>query len=151
VPAPLWGRNLRDQLTHTEWNRLRRWALDRAGNRCQVCGLHVDGGRNLVCHERWRYEPDGDCWRQTLADVEIHCRPCDGPTHIGRLHQFGMVAVAPALRQLATVNGWTGAQTMAHYLQAKRRWQELSAIPAERWTQDLTWYDRWLQEQDTDG
>jgi hypothetical protein len=151
VPAPLWGRNLRDRLTRTEWNRLRRWALDRAGNSCQVCGLHVDGGRNLVCHEQWRYEPDGEGWTQRLMDVAIHCRQCDGPTHIGRLHQFGMIAVAPALRHLAAVNGWTHAKTMTHYLEAKRRWQQLSAIPAERWNQDLTWYDLWQQAHDTDA
>lgn len=140
VPRPLWKRNLRGgPLTHTEWRRLRRWALDEAGNACQACGHYVEGGRNLVCHELWSY--DDATLIQTLTGVEIHCRDCDAVTHIGRIGAVaGMVGVGRALRQLARVNGWSPRQAMAHYGEARAEYERRSGLV---WTQDIGWYERW--------
>jgi hypothetical protein len=104
VPAALWYGNLRKVLSEREWKRLRRWALDRAGDACEVCGDHAEGGKNLVCHEQWTY--DDQTAVQTLVGVEIHCRDCDGATHIGHTQSHtGLLGLGRALRQLADVNG----------------------------------------------
>ncbi|MFB9239927.1 hypothetical protein ACFFWC_31120 [Plantactinospora siamensis] len=140
VPRPLWGRNLRAVLPRSDWQRLRRWALDRAGERCEPCGLTVAGGRYLICHERWTY--DHATRTQTLIGVEIHCGDCDLVTHVGRAGVVGgPLLVGQALRRLAELNGWTPAEALFHYRAARTEWQERSQHP---WQQDLTWYDRWV-------
>lgn len=65
VPRPLWGRNLRDVLPRSEWQRLRRRALYQVG---EPCGLHVPGGGNLICHEQWTY--DNATRARTLIGVD---------------------------------------------------------------------------------
>ncbi|MEU0155804.1 hypothetical protein [Micromonospora fulviviridis] len=108
VPRPLWGRNLRDALPRSEWQRLRRRALYQVG---EPCGLHVPGGRNLICHEQCTY--DNATRTQTLIGVEIHCRGCDLVTHLGRAGVVGgPLLVGRALRRLAKLNGWTPVEAL---------------------------------------
>lgn len=140
VPGPLWRQNLRTILRDSEWQRLRRWALDRAGNACEACGHHVEGGKNLVCHEQWSY--DEQAGTQTLTGVEIHCRDCDAVTHIGNTEiHGGLIGLGKALRRLADMNGWTPQQSMAHFQEARETFKRRSGLT---WAQDIGWYRRWL-------
>jgi len=139
VPEPLWGKSLATTLPRPEWRRLRQFALDRAGNACEVCALAVAGGKHLVCRERWFY--DDDSRLQLLTGVRIQCRDCDAVTHIGRIDaRAGRDAVRAAMEHMARANAWTPAQVMAAVAAAKGEWVRRSALA---WTQDTGWYDRW--------
>jgi hypothetical protein len=141
VPKPLWYRNVRSQHP-ADWRRLRRWALDRAGNRCQICGHHVDGGRNLVCHEIWVY--DDTAGIQTLTGVEIHCRACDAVTHLGHTIQaVGWFGARPALSRLRELNGWDSRQAMTYVQAAFAVFRERSG---REWRQDIGWFERWMTD-----
>lgn len=140
VPRPLWRQSLRKILSDGEWDRLRQWALDRAGNTCVPCGRHVEGGKDLICYEQWAY--DDQAATQTLTGVEIHCWDCDAVTHIGYAgFRGGGAAVVQALRRLVTVTGCTPQQAMNAYGEAMRLHERRSD---REWTQDIGWYRRWL-------
>jgi len=123
VPAPLWGisafKNLR---RNAAWAAIRDSELQKAGNRCSVCGIAVP---QLICHERWDY--DDAKGTATLIGFQIHCSPCDSVTHIGLAYKLGRVETAVA--QLCSVNGIPpkGAALVCQY--AMTEWKRRSKKP----------------------
>lgn len=67
------------------WRWVRRRALARAGNRCQLCGVH----RELqVHHRRYRDGVPGRggrsiLWRERPGDLQVLCRRCHAKAHGG--------------------------------------------------------------------
>ncbi len=55
IPRTCWFKNVRSEVTPTQWEKLRKQTLEKAGHRCEVCGA---GGR-LECHEVWEYDDEG--------------------------------------------------------------------------------------------
>jgi hypothetical protein len=140
VPRPLWGKTLAKTLPRPKWQAVRAWALRRAGNACEVCGFSPGDGRGLICHEVWAY--DDVRMIQSLTGVEMHCADCDRVTHFGRTSTLGQPElVAAALARLGRINGWSPEQVRAYRLEAREQWRTRST---HEWTQDTSWYDRWL-------
>ena len=113
VPTNTWGKNLRAVLPAAGWDRLRRWAYERAGHRCEICGATgKDQGRkhDVEAHEVWEY--DDVTQTQTLVGVQALCPRTHMVKHYGRSMKVG---AAHVVRQhLAEVNGWS-ATTIAIY------------------------------------
>jgi hypothetical protein len=72
-------------LVRDRWRRVRQQALERAGNRCEVCGRPptTEGTsveRHLHVHEGWRYDVPGRV--QWLDRLWVLCRRCHGFAHL---------------------------------------------------------------------
>ncbi len=65
--------NYTEYLTTVEWQRTRRWALDRAGNKCQLC----KSDRKLDVHHN-DYSRLG---KEEPSDIIVLCNDCHGHHH----------------------------------------------------------------------
>lgn len=80
VPKPSWGKKVSTILGEREWRNIRKRELDRARNRCEICG-HEGEQRELICHEVWEY--DDTKHAQRLRGYKVVCRGCNLIYHLG--------------------------------------------------------------------
>jgi hypothetical protein len=120
VPKPLWRRSAASLLERTDWQRIRRDAIDTADGRCEICG---SGGR-LLCHEVWRY--DDEQAAATLVGLEMHCVRCDLVTHMGRARAHGYSDAA--LDQLCRVNGILRADAEEVFAREMALWKKRNTV-----------------------
>jgi len=80
VPKPSWGKKVSTILGEKEWRNIRKRELNRARNRCEICGYEGES-RELVCHEVWEYD-DAD-HVQKLRGYKVVCRGCSLIYHLG--------------------------------------------------------------------
>lgn len=141
VPEPLWRKNLRSELSRSDWDRLRKMAYRRAEYRCEVCeGSGLEQGFNwpVECHEVWHY--DDEAHIQRLDRLIALCPRCHHVKHIGRISATeGQEGVARCLAHLKAVNGWTDEQVKEHVGVVNRQWQIRSSY--EGWRQDISILD----------
>ncbi len=78
IPESCWYNNLRTLLGQEKWRGIRRDALYKAGNKCQICEEETD---DLHCHEIWDYDDKKHI--QTLKGFIILCYMCHSIKHIG--------------------------------------------------------------------
>ena len=111
VPYSCWFTNVRSCVTDTDWERLRRPVVRRAGHRCEACGAAEDrtAGGGLDVHERWDY--DDATGVQALRRLLALCRACHESTHYGLAEVRGRDAEADAsfLDSLAESTGGCAA------------------------------------------
>lgn len=83
VPSSCWFTNVRSCVSKTDWERLRRMIIGRAGDRCEICGIGEDRQekRWLEAHERWDYDEATQV--QTLKRIICLCTDCHRTTHFG--------------------------------------------------------------------
>lgn len=142
VPKTAWGKNLRQSclaatnMPTCSWDRLRKIAYQRAGNRCEVCS-----GRGpkwpVECHEVWDYrlsELNGKVVqaKQRLDRLIALCPSCHEVKHMGFARSRGRER--EAMEHLALVNGWTRVQVDDHVAMVDAEWQVRSRYT---WTLDL--------------
>lgn len=130
VPDGCWYTNLRSALPREVWDRLRRAAYRRAGNRCSICGAE---GR-LEAHEVWEYDDEKHI--QRLADIIAVCPACHEVIHIGRTSLLGKEAQAQ--EHFKNVNGATqseyhdalGEANRIHAERSRHEWMtDISSLP----------------------
>lgn len=133
VPESCWFTNVRSCLSVTDWERLRRPILARAGNCCEICGDPEDRAarRWLDVHERWSY--DEHTGVQTLRRLLAVCQPCHEVTHFGLANVRGRTAEAFA--HLRRVTGMDHDQAVAHVQEAEQVWMRRSS---RVWELDLS-------------
>ena len=135
VPDGCQGTNLRSVLPREQWDRLRRAAYRRAGNRCAICGAE---GR-LEAPEVWEYDDERHI--QRLADIIAVCPACHAVIHIGRTSLLGREAEAQ--EHFKKVNG----ATQSEYHKALG---EANRIHAERsrheWLTDISALAKFLSD-----
>ena len=128
VPTPLWGESLYRLLTRTQWDKIRKPALDRAAGRCEVCGA---ASLRLICHEQWHY--DHVTGVRTLTGIQAVCQPCSSVMHIGRagiIATEGVLDLQDVYDHFMQVNGidWPTAQKAIdaaytlHRTRSKQNW-----------------------------
>ena len=98
VPSSQWGKNLRKQVAQSVWDRIRKEAYTKAGNKCEICGIV---GR-LNCHEKWEYDEKNLV--QHLTGFQAVCNMCNRVTHFG------------FFSNLASQNGKTNEDIVNHFL-----------------------------------
>ena len=137
VPSSCWFTNVRSCIAPSDWDRLRRTVLDRAGQVCEACGAGPDRdtGRWLEVHERWAYSQCGPGAVggpvQALRRIIALCTPCHRVTHLGRVITVdGDANAQAAFEHLRAVTGMNDEQAGAHIDAAFTRWQ---------WRSQLTW------------
>lgn len=104
VPEPLWGISASRRLKASQWQQIRRDALDAAGAACEICGAARPKG--MVCDEEWGYE--GQVATLTgSASSALTATP--SPTSAGRRFD-GFAEIA--LQHMARVNDMTIAEAI---------------------------------------
>lgn len=133
VPSSCWFSNVRDHVSKSVWDKLRRSTYRQSNYRCEVCGDR--GSQHPVeCHEIWHYNDDK--YIQTLKGLTALCPNCHRVKHIGlaQLQGYGEQAEA----HLSKVNGWSQYQTNTYLEKVWDIWQERSC---HDWNLDFSWLE----------
>jgi 5-methylcytosine-specific restriction endonuclease McrA len=110
-------------INSAEWQRKRRQALERAGDRCQVCNKD----RGLDVHHR-TYERFGS---ERLDDLTVLCRACHSLFHETRKARANQPKKAKKPQQASKkVRALTAENERLHAVQARNRQQRADAAAA---------------------
>ena len=135
VPQTCWGRNLRSRMPSADWDRVRKFAYVRAGNKCEVCG----GKGMLHCHERWEY--DGGRKVQKCVGLVALCVHCHGIKHYGRSSvECSQEQLGRLHKHFMKVNKVGKEVLDKHIRESVAAWMERSE---SEWSVDYGGYDRW--------
>jgi hypothetical protein len=91
IPKTCWYSNVRDHVTKSQWDIIRKHVYARAGHKCVICNGHgKEQGFNhrVEAHETWDYNHRNNT--QTLTNILSLCPECHRCMHLG----------------LAKVKGW---------------------------------------------
>ena len=134
MPKTSWYRNVRSNVSSTEWERLKRETFGRAGYVCEVCG-----GRGekwpVECHEVFAYDDEQHI--QKLVRLVALCPRCHEVKHIGLAGVRGRQAGAVA--HLARVNGWSVADAELYVEACFELWHRRSR---HQWKLDLSFLEQ---------
>ena len=116
IPNSCWFTNLRSSVHPKDWDRLRRFIYERAGNKCECC----QSNGNLEAHERWSY--DNKKRVQKLMRLIALCRSCHESTHMGLAEVKNRDIIAK--KHLELVRGMTEEEVNHHVSEAFAKWEE---------------------------
>ena len=137
VPRTAWYKNLRSELSKSEWDKLRKITYKKANNVCEICG-GVGPKWPVECHEVWNYDEENNT--QTLTGLQAICPNCHQCKHIGLAQVQGHYDTAKA--HLAEVNEITLEEAEEYINACFDIWEERSL---KKWTLNT----EWLQEDHT--
>lgn len=129
LPSTTWEANLRTALTADEWDRLRKFCYQAAGNRCVACGSA--GEPHLEAHEAWRF--DEKTGVQALRGLLCLCPTCHKCKHLGISGRLGMTHAVH--ERLMWLNDWDAKELEQQLAKTQTRQEELSA---RTWALDLS-------------
>lgn len=130
VPRTCWFSNVREQVSRSDWNRIRSRVYEQAGRLCEICGGR--GSRHPVeCHEVWEYDEAAGV--QRLVRMIAVCPSCHEVKHIGLAGMRGRGDIARA--HLAKVNGWTPEFAARYVNDAFDLWRRRSS---RNWSLDIS-------------
>lgn len=131
VPRSCWFTNVRYCIEPKDWDRLRKFVYERAGNKCECCGIAGDADSPLAAHERW----DFDLTKKTqrLMRIIALCEACHETTHMGFANINGRGN--EATQHLMEVTGMAQLEADSHIKQAFDLWEQRNKID---WVLDLS-------------
>lgn len=136
VPKTSWFSNVRDALSPSDWNLIKRFTSQSAGHRCEICN-GVGPKWPVECHEVWDYDDTNHT--QTLKRTIALCPTCHAVKHFG-FHMKKFPNKVPKLIQhIADVNGITTQEAEDYIVQSFGVWNQRSK---HNWTVDLGWIDK---------
>ena len=134
LPSTSWENNLRTQLKEAEWDRLRKFCYQAAGNTCIACGSR--GEPHVEAHESWSFiESTGV---QKLTNLVCLCPVCHKAKHLGFAQRMGVLPQVYA--RLMWLNDWDQSRLNAELLKAQER---QAAYSARQWTLDTSFLLRY--------
>lgn len=134
VPKTSWRRNLRDQVSRSVWDRLRKQVFAEANFKCQICGAE---GR-LNCDELWEFDEKNHV--QRLKGFRAVCSMCHHVKHFGKssiLAEEGKLNLEKMIKHFMSVNKVPRMVFKEHLAAAMNIWEQLSQY---EWTID---YGEW--------
>lgn len=129
LPTTSWEANLRTQLSDAEWDRLRKFCYQAAGNTCVACGSR--GEPHVEAHEAWRFDEQRGI--QVLKGLLCLCPTCHKAKHLGYANRIGRLP--QVLTRLKWLNDWTDEVLELELAKVQARQEELSR---RTWTLDLS-------------
>lgn len=129
LPTSSWESNLRFALKPEEWDRLRRFCYQAAGNACVACGSR--GEPHVEAHEGWSF--DEKTGVQKLKALLCLCPTCHKAKHLGFANRIGRLQ--QVLARLQWLNDWDDVQLRQGLAAVEARQEALSA---RTWTLDLS-------------
>lgn len=134
VPETCWYENLRKILPKSEWDKIRKDAYKKAGNKCEICGA----SGKLNCHEIWEYDDKNNV--QYLKGFQALCDNCHNIKHIGFVNVQISKGLWPkkVLNDLEVhfmkVNNVSSSEFKQHVKEAFDLWRKRSE---KKWKTDL--------------
>jgi hypothetical protein len=125
VPTSSWGKSLKNLLSKSKWDKLRKAAHEANGGKCEICG----STQKLHGHEHWEFDEGTEV--QRLVRIGTVCAACHGVMHIGRTKQLaeqGVVDILKVVEHFQTVNGVDRAVFIKHESEATELWLRRSTI-----------------------
>jgi len=131
VPRTTWYANVRNLVTYSQWEKIKRQTRQKAGSVCEICG-GVGDRWPVECHEVWQY--DDETHVQKLTGFVALCPMCHMVKHFGHTALIGQTQAAT--EHLAAVNDWDAQTTQEYITAAYAEWQRRSCYD---WQLDLSW------------
>ncbi|GBG14364.1 IMP dehydrogenase [Novimethylophilus kurashikiensis] len=129
LPSSVWEANLRHMLSDEEWDRLRKFCYQAAGNTCVACGSR--GEPHIEAHEAWSF--DERTGIQKLKALLSLCPTCHKAKHLGFAQRIGLLP--QVLDRLKWLNDWDDEMLKTELAKVQARQEELSK---RNWTLDLS-------------
>jgi hypothetical protein len=137
VPDGCWYSNLRSILSKEQWEFLKKYAKEKSGGKCSICGKKT---KTLHAHERWSYDIDKGI--QKLEDVVAVCPDCHSVIHIGRTQLVG--GEERAEKHFMSVNGCTYAEYRKALGEANELHRKRNEV--SEWKLDLSYLKRFVED-----
>ena len=133
VPRTCFFSNLRSNLSKRDWDKLRHFTIQKAENRCEICGS-TGRGSSLECHEIWHYNDESNA--QTLTGLIALCKSCHRSKHMALARHKGWEGIAED--HLMRINGWD-RKTLDRYLMEVFSVFEIRSTRS--WSLDISWLE----------
>lgn len=140
IPKSSWNQNLRSLLSKKEWDIIRKHSYERAGGRCDVCGI----AEKLHCHEVWQF--DDEQLIQYLVGLEAICNLCHMCHHIGfaiTQSYKGLYNFEKVKKHSMYINGINEEQFNQYLLKETDVWVERSK---KEWSIDIGYLQEYCHE-----
>lgn len=140
VPETNWYKNVRSNVSISEWDKIRKECYRRAGHVCEICG---DVGTNqgvrhkVECHEIWHYDDKNK--HQELIGLISLCPYCHKVKHPGLASIKGETEIV--IRQLMKVNGMTRQEANKYLSHSFDIFDFRSQF---KWTLDISYINTYL-------
>lgn len=131
VPKSCWFSNLRDHLTSSQWENVKKDTFKKAENRCEIC-FAVGKRWPVECHEVWNYDDKNNI--QKLLGTIALCPSCHMVKHIGYASVVGKLETAR--RHLIKVNQMSEFQADSYIEHCFNIFDRRSS---KIWTLDISW------------
>lgn len=134
VPSTSWLNNLRELLTKTSWDKLRKASYAKANHHCEICnGQGVFGrGHPVESHEIWSYDENTNI--QKLEGLTSLCPLCHRVKHFGLSSLRGQGEQCK--KHMQKVNEWSYSKTNQHISEAFSLHKKRSK---KDWNLDISW------------
>ena len=135
VPQPCWYSNLRDKMTRSAWDKLRKQVYAQYNYHCGICQT---SNVTLHCHEIWQY--DDELHIQKLQGFIALCPMCHHCKHIGLaeiLADQGKLDFNQIIEHFMRVNQCSVEEYQAHSSQSWKTWRMRNNF---QWTTELGSY-----------
>lgn len=145
IPAGIAHKNLASVLPGTEWERLRRLVVERAGARCEACGSKV----SPRCHEVWKFNDRRHVAR--ITRLRALCESCHVATHADSekdLRMVGRDSHISVKEHFMRVNGLSEQEFWRHW---KAETERLERRHDYKWTVDYGRYKLRVKRSRTKG
>jgi len=110
VPSTCWYSNVRDNVTKSEWDKIRKSTYKKANYLCEICG--GKGHRWPVeCHEIWEYDDENHT--QTLKGLIALCPDCHKVKHFGLTSTRSEHELHHAINHLKNVNNFSKTEVIS--------------------------------------
>ncbi len=135
IPQSCWMSNVRSSITDSDWQRVRKVVVGRAGNHCEICGVSPNNHARLFMevHERWHYYQEGSQHIQKLKRLICLCSKCHMVTHIGFANVRGKAE--EVIAHLMKVKSIPRNVAMQEINEAYALWNERNRV---KWSLDIS-------------
>lgn len=131
VPSTAFYKNLRDVLSSSDWDKLRRASYRKANYRCEICN-GVGKNHPVECHEIWEYNDKKRI--QKLKGLISLCPSCHEVKHIGLayIRNRGLIA-KDHFKKINNLQDYEASQFIDKAFKKHKKRSQY------HWTLDLSW------------
>jgi hypothetical protein len=145
VPETSWCNNVRNTVSKSVWDNIRKKAYSEYHNKCGICSA----SGQMSCHEIWDY--DDTTHTQRLRGFIALCNSCHMIKHFGMagiLAEEGKLDLNKLIRHFIIVNNCDSKEFEKHKNQAFDTWRKRSQY---EWTINFGEYDKLISKKNIDN
>lgn len=136
VPSTCWYSNVRDNVTRSTWDKIRKLTYRNANYTCEICGGKGDRWP-VECHEIWEYNDEEHI--QTLKGLISLCPDCHKVKHFGLTSTRSEQEMYHAMNHLKKVNNFSKMETINYINESINIFHDRSKF---EWKLDLSYLNQ---------